>query len=92
MFGQGVPVVASDFPEMTAFIKANNCGWLVQPNRPAIASLLLSLSAEEIRETADKMRIAMPLISWEGEQEQLLSIYRSMGLGPRETLSAGAGK
>lgn len=78
----GVPVVASDFPLWKEIIERNQCGVCVDPRDPvAIAAGIRSILDDSDR--AEQMgnngrRAVLEKYSWEREERNLLSMYRSL--------------
>ncbi len=77
----GVPVAASDFPEMARIVRENDVGELFDPDDPtsiatAINRLLRRADYQEIRIRAE--RLARTRYSWGLQSEKLLSTYGSL--------------
>lgn len=79
----GLPVVASDFPEMADVVRSHDVGRVCDPSQPAsIAHALrevLDDSAEAARLRANALRAA-ERCNWGFEQDVLLDVYRRLGL------------
>jgi glycosyltransferase involved in cell wall biosynthesis len=77
----GLPVAASDFPEMRRVIEESQCGRLFDPSKPdEIADVLNNMirddsAKEEMRKNALKHAHKY---SWEQESKKLLSIYSDL--------------
>ncbi|MCK9277039.1 MAG: glycosyltransferase family 4 protein [Methanoculleus sp.] len=78
----GLPVVASDFPEIRKVVGEAECGVLVDPTDPdAIAEAIVSLMEhpEEARRMGENGRRAvLERYNWGKEEARLLSLYRSL--------------
>lgn len=84
----GVPVVASDFPEMGAFVREHDCGWAVTPTAAKVASLVRNLQRAEMAAKSLGAKRAAALVSWEREELELLSMYREMGFANNAPLES----
>ncbi len=83
----GLPVIASDFPEMARIINKHNCGILVDPSSTeAIADgirALLTTSQDEMRQMGIRGRNAsLEQYNWPVEEKKLVDLY--MKLSNRE--------
>jgi glycosyltransferase involved in cell wall biosynthesis len=68
----GVPVIASDFPEMRRLVQKVNCGWLVDVNAGALEKLLNSLSRRQVLEMRENVLAARDQVGWHTEEPALL--------------------
>lgn len=82
----GIPVVASDFPEIGTVVRDTQSGLLVDPaDREAIAKAIVALSpglegASDLHgRCVLNARLAAPNYTWEKESERLLDLYRRRG-------------
>jgi len=74
----GLPVIASNYPDMGTFVIENRMGITCDPESPeSIANSINSLLADtELREKlANGARIARTKFNWENEQKKLLEVY-----------------
>jgi glycosyltransferase involved in cell wall biosynthesis len=76
----GVPVVASDLPEIRRLVAEHGVGWCVPPHDPAALADALSLALHrrgdpDLRE---RLRHAARELSWEREQQRLLGLYEQL--------------
>lgn len=79
----GLPVAASDFPEMRAIIDREDIGTVFDPADPgSIAAAIRSLLSDPARykQMRENAYAAAPKYSWETERERLLAVYA--GLAP----------
>ena len=79
----GLPVVASNFPEISKVVKEADCGILVDPtNVDEIANAILYLleHPEEAKRMGDSGRRAVEeKYNWERMEERLLGLYGKLG-------------
>jgi glycosyltransferase involved in cell wall biosynthesis len=70
----GVPVVASDLPEVAALVRGEDIGWVVRPDDPAAV-------AERLREALASRRAPAPrpALHWDAERSRLLDVYARFG-------------
>ena len=79
----GLPVAASDFPELRRVIEESNIGYLFDPSKPdAIASVLNNMinddkALKQMRHNA--LRHAHKY-SWQEESKKLLQVYEGLGV------------
>jgi glycosyltransferase involved in cell wall biosynthesis len=91
----GLPVVATDLPQIRAIVAKENCGVLVDPNAggeeiaDAIARLLKD---EETRVSMGKnaRSAAEREYSWEKESERLLGLYRQLETSLNSRMGRGS--
>lgn len=77
----GLPVVASNYPDMGAYVTENQMGITCDPESPAsIADAIkLLLGDSAFREKlANGAKIARKTFNWENEQKKLLEIYSNL--------------
>jgi len=79
--GCGVPVLASDFPEMEKVLKQNNCGWLCPPTQIKVQALIKNLTSADIDRMKSELKGNYPKmkLSWQAQEEQIINIYRELG-------------
>ena len=79
----GLPIVASDFPEIRRVVIETECGVLVDPTSPdAIAEAIIYLMEhpEEARRIGESgRRAAIEKYNWGRMEERLLEVYRRLG-------------
>lgn len=82
----GVPVAASDFPDVRAFVRGERCGVTFDPESPAsIADALRRLGEDrgEARSMGERGRASIVRErNWESAVEQLLSAYDRLAAAP----------
>jgi glycosyltransferase involved in cell wall biosynthesis len=88
----GVPLIASDNPEIAAFVMEHRCGELCDPTDAASVADAIRRLAARRDEAAAAAREAAKLYRWENEEAKLLEVYGRV-LGDRaasRTSSAAA--
>ncbi len=79
----GLPIVASDFPEIRRVVIETECGVLVDPTSPdAIAEAIIYLMEhpEEARRIGESgRRAAIEKYNWGRMEERLLGVYKEIG-------------
>lgn len=76
----GLPVITSDFPEMSRVIDKSGCGWKVPANRDALLLLIKAMSREEVSIKREKAMQYRKTIGWQQEEKVLLEAYHNLGL------------
>jgi glycosyltransferase involved in cell wall biosynthesis len=74
----GVPVIAPDFPEIRRVMDGYHCGWNWPGDAEGLAALVGRLSPEEIKVTRERALRAGRELSWEKEEQKLLSLYQGL--------------
>lgn len=73
----GLPVVASDFPEISTVVQQFDCGWLTKPEPLALMNLLIFIKNNQLE--FDKKRIgatrAASALDWKFEVDVFLKHY-----------------
>ena len=72
----GLPIVVSDFPEMSRETDKWGNGWRVSPRVEALTALLNQISRADIEERAKGSVAAAAEATWESEEQTLLDAYR----------------
>lgn len=83
----GLPVVASDLPEIRRVVRTHELGLLVRPgDTESLAAALRSLVNDVVKRQfhADRSRHASAVLNWEAQEADLLELYRRV-LGARRT-------
>lgn len=76
----GVPLIASDNPEIAAFVADHRCGELCDPTDAASVADAIRRLAARRDEAAAAAREAAKLYRWENEEAKLLEVYgRALG-------------
>jgi glycosyltransferase involved in cell wall biosynthesis len=76
----GVPVITTDFPEPAKIVNMYNCGWTVDAQKQAIADLINSISAKDIKEKKNNALNCRHNFNWKTEEKKLLKAYQDLGL------------
>lgn len=76
----GVPILASDFPEMQSVIAKFDAGWAIMPEAQAIRNTIAALTPTSIAAKKARLSELASAYAWENEEPQLLDIYRNIGL------------
>lgn len=77
----GLPIIASDLPEMRAIVEQYGVGEVVTPGDPtALASSVRRLLAEPrlLDDYRRQARVAAEVLHWENEETRLVRAYRTM--------------
>jgi glycosyltransferase involved in cell wall biosynthesis len=72
----GLPVLASDFPEIRRFVETYQCGVCTQLDDRSVAEAIRKLSA-----TFKEFRVpreGLADVSWEAQEQKLMDIYQAM--------------
>ncbi len=79
----GVPVVASDLPELRRVVLERRIGWTADPaDAAAIAGALrAALAARDDRDLRARVVDAARAVRWERERESLRGVYAGLGRG-----------
>jgi glycosyltransferase involved in cell wall biosynthesis len=72
----GLPIVVSDFPEMSREIDKWGNGWRVKPRADDVATLIGGLTPDEIALKGARSKEAAVFATWETEEKALLDAYR----------------
>lgn len=75
----GLPVVASDLPEVRRLVDGYGVGWCVTPNDPEELARVLSRALHgPDRVVRDRLDLAREELTWEHEQKRLLAVYENL--------------
>jgi glycosyltransferase involved in cell wall biosynthesis len=74
----GLPVIASDFPEMARVLDEAGCGWKVPVDRAALLALINCISGDDVMVRRTRAREYRETIGWENEEKILLRAYRTL--------------
>jgi glycosyltransferase involved in cell wall biosynthesis len=83
----GIPVIASDFPDMLQALEKFHCGWPTPVKAEKVATLVKSIGRTEINEKKEELNRYLDNIGWENEAEKMLQVYDSLGLPGRKELA-----
>ena len=86
----GVPVVASDLPEIRRLVAEHGVGWCVPPHDPAAVARALRDALEGHADAGLRERLAHAAreLSWEREQQRLLGLYDQLAAREHEPVAA----
>ena len=71
----GLPVITSDFPEMSKIIDEDNCGWKIQPEEGFLIELIENISVDDILEKKVNVKKCKDKFTWENEEKTLFEVY-----------------
>ena len=71
----GLPVIASDFPEMSKLIKSWDCGFVCEPTREGFDQLMSSLDLESIAAKRRNSAKVAKELGWHTEEDIMLAAY-----------------
>lgn len=77
----GLPVIASDFPEMRDFLTEHGAGWFIEPTAAGLSGLLDELGDADIR--GRRLTSVDNVPCWETESQQLIALYDELLAAPR---------
>lgn len=81
----GLPVVATDFPEIRRIVRSNNVGLLVPANNSSSLAAALSqlVTDVELRKSfATNARSTAKTLNWEEQENRLVDLYRNILKSP----------
>lgn len=85
----GVPLIASNNPEIARFVTEHGCGELCDPADPASIAAAVKRLADRYESARRATRSAGEGFRWENEERTLLGVYDRL-LGPKLLTSSGA--
>jgi glycosyltransferase involved in cell wall biosynthesis len=71
----GVPLIVSDFPEMSSYVGHYKIGWSVNPDLEDLKAILNKIDKQTIDLIKPNFEKVYKEISWEIEQERLMGAY-----------------
>jgi glycosyltransferase involved in cell wall biosynthesis len=74
----GVPVLASDFPEMRRLLEELEAGWLVAVDRDAVVASLLEVDDSALSSRRDAALAGRATLDWDTEAAPLHQLYREL--------------
>ncbi len=74
----GVPVIVPDFPEMRRVLDNYQCGWSWPGDTQGLAAVIQQLSPDEVKAKKEHAMAAGRELSWENEEQKLLSLYQGL--------------
>lgn len=72
----GLPVLASDFPEIRKFVHTYQCGVCTQLDERSVVQAVHALSANFKNFNVPRERLAD--VSWEAQEQKLVNVYQAM--------------
>lgn len=73
----GIPVIASDFPDMSFYINKTQCGWIAKPEKEAFVKVLNEIKLEDVILKKKNCTGLNSTLGWHNEEKSLIPIYRS---------------
>lgn len=73
----GVPVIASNFPEMKQIISSYNCGWTCEPNSNELLKIINSLNPDDVQQKRNATKKCKEDFAWENEVRDFEKIYKT---------------
>lgn len=80
----GVPILASDFPEIGGVIDRWDCGWKMNLKSELLLDLMQNMSMADIAEKRANARIAGQHYGWKEEEKNLFTMYSALGFYPKD--------
>ena len=77
-FVYGIPVIVSDFPEMSSIVESNNIGWCISPQIETLVKVINSITNEEIEKYRSNVLIKRNDFSWENEANEYINAYQRL--------------
>jgi glycosyltransferase involved in cell wall biosynthesis len=74
----GIPVIASDFPDIRKLIDDYEFGWKVSPEKDEVKKLIDSITREQVIEKRKKAITARSQFGWHIEEKVLLGVYNEI--------------
>lgn len=73
----GIPVLASEFPDINGFVEKQESGWVTKVTPEDLRTRLVGLSSEEVARKKVSMAARGTDLSWDGEVAGLIEYYRT---------------
>jgi len=77
----GIPVVASDFPDLSATVQYYDCGWVIPVDSVRVAELVDDLTLEQIAAKLPGVNLVRDDVHWEKEKHVLKDVFRDFVAG-----------
>ncbi len=74
----GIPILASNFPDIASYVKKFNAGWLIEPNKRSIENFIRGIKINEIMEMKENLNENRPNFSWISEERNLINLYQDL--------------
>ena len=71
----GIPVIASDFPEMKRIVEESRCGWTIPVSAAALKETIRGMTRQDILERRKALSGYLDSIGWTKEAEVLIDAY-----------------
>lgn len=71
----GIPLIASDFPDMSAPIEQHNIGWTVKVSEDCLYEKIQNLSSTDLEEKKNRIRKVRSLFAWENQESTLVEVF-----------------
>lgn len=75
----GLPIIVSDFPELSKVVDQCQCGWKCEPTVDNAVRLIEQIADNSISEKRKYAIEAMNYFGWHLEEPTLLSVYKQLG-------------
>lgn len=75
----GIPVIVSNFPELSKIIDAYGCGWKIPVEENALRNIVDNMTKKDIDEKKKMSIYAKRFFDWRIEELVLLNIYQQLG-------------
>lgn len=74
-----LPIICSDFPEMSDLVVSKKIGWAIPPTTLALTQLLMSEQfLNEMQQAAEHIHDFNKELNWENEEIKLVNAYKSL--------------
>jgi glycosyltransferase involved in cell wall biosynthesis len=70
----GIPVLVSNFPDMSAVVDDYQCGWKITPAVDSMLRFLQDLSLEDVAQRRHAAGVAGQELTWENEKQRLVKL------------------
>ncbi len=74
----GVPIISSNFPDLSGVVNEKKCGWLVEPNAGALLNAIEKIDKNIVDLTKQRMSENPLMESWETEEIIYINAYKRM--------------
>jgi glycosyltransferase involved in cell wall biosynthesis len=74
-----IPMIVSDFPEMSKLVDDYECGWKVGVNKSSLLQLVNAITQNSLKQRKENISIAKKSFGWHIEEKVFLDIYRNIG-------------
>ena len=74
----GIPIIASDLPEMRNVIDSTKSGWLIEPTSGNLLAIINRITQEDINSKKMNLINIDPKYSWESEKQKYIPIYKRL--------------